>query len=52
VKEKVKTSLETHAVAIIAHLKDVNSTNEIAVANIHVAYDQLVRLDRKCIQVC
>lgn len=50
-KESVKKSVATHAVALLVRLKAADNEDEVTVANIHCAYDKLQRPDRRCIQV-
>ncbi len=50
-KEGIKQTLKTYAVAMIVRLKLADSEDEITVANIHVSYNRPARPDRSSIQV-
>lgn len=51
VKNSVKESVESYAVALLMRFKCLNSETSVACANIHVAYDEFKRQDKQCLQV-
>jgi CCR4-NOT transcription complex subunit 6 len=51
-KSLLKDALSTFAVAMLIRLKSVsNEQDVVTIGNIHVAYDKLVRPDRRCVQL-